>query len=697
MNCTVLIEGREAFGANGLTYACGHLTLSAGDWVRVPYGNRERLGLVVACPGTAPATGTQIKSVLERLPLPPLPAWVVATAFDMTVDTRCTLRAALHLWLPPGPWRLWLQPDPPLYALVPERTDQPRSAVQCRLLSALAAGPRAQDSLRAELGPVRPALRALVAAGRVREVAAVPTRVHWQPMALPVLSAAQTAAQDALATHPASYLYGVTGSGKTEIYAHRIAAAWAAGRQAIYLAPEILLAEATYERLQRYLPVESLSLLHSKLTPAAWRREWRRIASGQVGLIIGARSALFTPATNLGLLIVDEEHEWTYKNEQEPRYHVHRVAPAAVRHANAELIFGSATPSVRLWAACARGDLHRVMLRERYMPTPDPIIETIDLADVAFNDHYPLSPRLLQLLQETHRAGRQSVLLLNRRGHGSAVLCLDCRRRLVSPQTQLPFPVFRRGASFELYDAIHDQYAPVPEHCPHCQSVRLHVIGAGTQKLEAVLHRLLPTARLARADSDALTSADDVRVLMNRLAQGEVDILVGTQMVAKGLDLPNVTLAGVILADTGLSVPHFQSGERTLQLLRQLIGRSGRHQAGRVVIQTYRPEAPEIVAATQGTVDAYLDQELQMRTRLGFPPASELVLVRFRGADASAQAKALAAQLHAKGSLTAYALPQLKSAEPVWQVVVRGPGAAASLPAEALEIGYFDPDPLDLQ
>ncbi len=695
--CQVLVDGRGEFGNDGLTYAVGEYQVELGMWVLVPFRNQAVPGVVIALLETTATAG--IKPIQGVLDVPPLPRYAVTTLGVLAQYTRSSPRAILNLWLAPGHWKFLCTPAEPAYLPVPGVVVSPAAKKQLAVFEALTARAKTKTELTAELGSITAPLKALLESQKIQVVKAQPLSALAPALHPPVLSAVQTGAYQQLAASTSSLLFGVTGSGKTEIYATLIADAIRTGKQAIYLAPEILVAESVVERFTTLLPAEHIAVIHSKLTPAQKRELWLKIRSGSIWLVIGSRSALFSPLPNLGLIVVDEEHEWTYKNEQEPRYHVHRAATEIAAQASAKLVFGTATPSLSLWSQARSGALTLVTLPERYSSIAKPSVEVIDLTEVEFQDHYPFSPRLAQALQENFTSGQQAVLFLNRRGHGSAVLCLDCRRRLVSPTTGLPFSVHQRGTQFQLYDLVSELYFPIPDRCPHCQSVRLHVIGAGTQKVEAILHRILPQARVARADSDVLETAADMLGLLKDLRDRKVDVLIGTQMVAKGLDLPGVALAAVVLADTGLSIPHFRSGERTMQLLTQLVGRSGRHQPGHVIIQTYRPDATEVCTAQTGLVTEYLDQELRMRTQLRFPPATELVAVRFRGADSERMARQALAEIQAvdlKKSLVGYVNRLTRSAEMVWQLVLRGPNATESIPEKYLSLGFFDPDPLEL-
>jgi primosomal protein N' (replication factor Y) len=319
-------------------------------------------------------------------------------------------------------------------------------------------------------------------------------------------------------------------------------------------------------------------------------------------------------------VIIDEEHEWTYKSEQTPRYHAREVAEWLCKASGAKLVLGSATPSLEAWTNTKSGAYTLATLPERFNGGTMPKVEIVDLATAEFGKHYPFTNPLIDAIQSRLDRGEQTVLFLNHRGRASALLCLQCRRRIVSPESQLPFTVHHGtdGRPF-LLDHSSGLTAPVPEACPHCQSLDLREVGAGTQRIEESLKELFPKARILRADRDTLTNVEEMQTLLKTMAGGDADILLGTQTVTKGLDLPRVTLAAVLVADIGMSLPHFRAGERTFQLLMQLTGRSGRHAPGEVIIQTFRPDALEVRAAATHDASTYLDAELRLRLAMGYP------------------------------------------------------------------------------
>jgi len=364
-------------------------------------------------------------------------------------------------------------------------------------------------------------------------------------------------------------------------------------------------------------------------------------------------------------------------------------------------VIGSATPSLESWARTKNGQYHLARISRRYKDQALPTVRVIDLAGVKFGDLYPFSPPLLEAIQQRLDKGEQTVLFLNRRGIATAVLCLNCRRRLVSPESQLPYTVHRDGRGNPyLMDHFSGVTANIPARCPHCQSVDLMPVGAGTQRLEELIGMRFPKARLLRADSDTLKHPEQMRDLLRKMRDREADILLGTQSVVKGLALPEVTLAAVLLADVGLSLPHFRAGERVFQLLTQLTGRSGRAKPGDVIIQTFRPATMEVVAASEHRTEDYMETELKLRTTLNYPPASDMIRFLISGAIPNVRAKKLQQDLQElikAESLFASVMsaPTLFGSGKVWHVLLRGHHIRKLLPKLDLTDVIVDVDPID--
>ncbi len=706
MLCTVVTASKSREIGEGLTYQTGELPVQLGSLVRAPFRGGVIEGIVTALNVPAPV-GVTVRALLAVLsPVPLLSPDHLALAEWLAREYRCGFRQALQLFLPILPWSTALPAVQVTYALAEKRPDidissLARSPAQQRAVVLLEErGPLTAEAL-AE-ADVTPAVRkALIAKEWLRVIETPLEETVFGPVEPhePTLTPPQQLARDAiLADERPTLLFGVTGSGKTEVYASAAAAALKAGKQAMILVPEILLTEHLIDRFATLTPPERMVVIHSRLTPVARREAWRSVWSGQARLIVGSRSALFAPARDLGFIALDEEHEWTYKNEQTPRYHARETAEKLMALKGGRLVLGSATPSLESWARVQTGRFALQRLPARFADVPMPTVRIIDLAQADFGDHFPFTASLVEDLRTTLARGEQAILFLNRRGMASAVLCLHCRRRLVSSASGLPFTVHHdaRGLPY-LLDHVAGLQAPLPSSCPSCGSIELKPVGAGTQRIEAIMQKLLPQARLLRADRDTLKSPEDIRALLGAMTSGQADILIGTQSVVKGLDLPGVTLAAVLVADVGLSLPTFRAGERVFQLLTQLAGRSGRRGAGSVIIQTFRPDALEIRAAAAHDAEFYLQEEMSVRQALRYPPFTRMV--RFLVADSGAEgrAKALAAAIRPKlgpdGAVTV--APTFYGNGREWHVLLRATDPLPLLDGLNLEGISVDVDPVD--
>lgn len=423
-------------------------------------------------------------------------------------------------------------------------------------------------------------------------------------------------------------LHGPTGSGKTEVYLQACAAALGRGRTAIVLVPEIALTPQTVGRFAARFG-DTVAVLHSRLTRAERRDERERVRSGAARIVVGARSAVFAPVPDLGLVIVDEEHDASFKHESDPRYDARTVAAKRAALEGAVCVYGSATPRAESWARLPRAEL------PARIGVPLPTVRVIDLRREA---GYPLSAPLLAELAGVEERGGRAVLLLNRRGLSGAIHCRACGRS-------------RRCASCDVALTLHADgqlhchhcgfSEPLPATCPACGSAELARVGAGTQRLEAELARRLPGLERIRLDADTARSPDTLHDLLRRFSSARSAVLLGTQMVAKGHHFPGVELAAVVDADIGLSLPDFRAEERTFQLLTQLAGRSGRDARGRVLVQTFQPDSTPVRYAARHDVSGFLAQELVRREELGYPPFSHLVALVVSGPEMDLAVQAL--------------------------------------------------------
>ncbi|PIR53682.1 primosomal protein N' [Candidatus Peregrinibacteria bacterium CG10_big_fil_rev_8_21_14_0_10_42_8] len=698
MDLRILTSAKAHGISGGLTYESSS-ALQPGTIVTIPLRNTSLEGIVL---GEAEIGRTfDVKSIQSELyPEPLLSPEHMKTMEWIAAYYSCSLRQAIRPFLPGKPWADLLPQEILYYQKIGNVEVQGKK--QQNVLDALASGnSMSWDTLRNDTGATKATMKSLVDKGAIVEKIDKEFSSYSSEYIIvkrPTLSPHQkNAYQRIRESSIPSLLFGVTGSGKTEIYMQLIADAIETGKQAMVLVPEIFLTEHSIPRYTGMMDQKHIAILHSRLTPAQKRETWKQIRFGDIKLIIGSRSALFAPAHKLGLIIIDEEHEWTYKNEQSPRYHAREVAEQLCENFNARLVLGTATPSLESWYKAKNGAYTLAELSERYGDALMPHVTVIDLSTVNFANHYPFSNTLFDAIEERLSQKEQVVLFLNRRGMATSIMCLDCKRRLISPESNLPFTVHRTTQNqYYLQDHTSGATARIPEVCPGCQSTRLHSVGAGTQGIEDTLHKRFPSARILRADSDTLTSPDEMRSLLHKMENGEADILLGTQSVVKGLDLPRVTLAAVLIADVGMSLPHFRAGERTFQLLTQLTGRSGRKTSGEVILQTFRPDCPEVKLSALHKTSEYLDYELTTREKMLYPPYSTMLRLIFRNSDQKHRAESLTAELRSSFEhLRIGCSPTFFGGGKEWHILVRGKNPQQILSSIDLTDIVVDIDPLD--
>ncbi len=422
-------------------------------------------------------------------------------------------------------------------------------------------------------------------------------------------------------------IHGVTGSGKTEVYLSAIERVVARGREAIVLVPEISLTPQTIRRFRRRF--DRVAVLHSHMGDAERTRQWQSIAAGQVRVVVGARSAVFAPARRLGLIVIDEEHETSFKQENTPRYHARDLAVKRASLERIPILLGSATPSLESWHNANLGRYTRLEMPSRVGGRAMPGVEIIDLRGEKTHTG-GLSETLRGATNEALDAGGQVILMLNRRGFHTFVLCPRCGQvvKCGSCDVAATYHRDRRALVCHLCGAERQP----PQSCPHCQSPRLHYGGIGTERLEREVAALFPGVAAARMDSDTMSAHGSHETTLAAFKSGEIRILMGTQMIAKGLDFPNVTLVGVVNADTALHLPDFRASERTFQLAAQVAGRAGRgDRPGRVLIQTYSPDHPAISLAAHHDYTTFAEQELALRAGFGVPPFGRIARLVARG------------------------------------------------------------------
>jgi primosomal protein N' (replication factor Y) len=535
-------------------------------------------------------------------------------------------------------------------------TDKPSDA-QRRALDALAraGGALTLSALVEEAGISPSVVRTLEKRGRVevfaREVRRDPlAHVRTAGASHLELTPAQQGALDRIAdamrsgAYRAFLVHGVTGSGKTEVYIRAMESTLAEGRTALMLVPEINLTPVFSRRLAAHFG-DAVAILHSELSDGERLDEWRRIRRGDARVVIGTRSAVFAPLEGLGLVVVDEEHESSYKQEETPRYHGRDTAVYRAREAKAVVLLGSATPSLETYHNAHNGKYEYIRLAERVGGRPLAAVETIDMREVfrATGKQQPLAPQFVEAIRETHARGEQTIVLLNRRGYSSFLLCRGCGLAVQCPSCDVTLTYHRARSRLVCHYCNHQ--APVPTACPGCGGIYIYYVGEGTEQLEARLHELFPALRIARLDRDTASRKGTYERVLGQFAAGEIDVLVGTQMVAKGHDFPNVTLVGVVSVDTGLGMPDFRAAERTFQLLTQVAGRAGRgDRPGRVLIQTYHPEHYALLHAGEQDYEGFYEREVRFRRALSYPPFTTLINCLIQDEDLT-KAKGYAAEV----------------------------------------------------
>ncbi len=426
-------------------------------------------------------------------------------------------------------------------------------------------------------------------------------------------------------------IHGVTGSGKTEVYMEMIRTVAAEGRQAIVLIPEIALTWQTVMRFYRMFG-DRVSVMHSRMSAGERYDQMQRAAKGELDVMIGPRSALFTPFPNLGLIVIDEEHENSYKSEQVPRYHARETAVARVEMEHASVVLGSATPSMESYYRCRTGEYRLMELKERVGNKSLPVVYTTDMREeLAHGNRSIFGDLLREKIKDRLEKGQQTMLFINRRGYAGFVSCRSCGYVVKCPHCDVSLSAHRNGKLICHYCG-HEE--PMIKVCPSCGSRHVGGFKAGTQQIEDLVKREFPGARVLRMDMDTTKNKDGHEKILSAFADGEADILVGTQMIVKGHDFPSVTLVGVLAADMSLYSSDYRAGERTFQLLVQAAGRAGRGNAlGEVVIQTYDPEHYSIRTAAKQDYQAFYREELEFRDQMGYPPVENMLAVLMMGED----------------------------------------------------------------
>ncbi len=617
-----------------------------GSVVRVPFGRREYRGyLLRLLPHPAVEKVREISGMEEGGPL--LQKEQLALIHWMSHRFYCRKIEAVHALLP-APFREGRPPVPCVLALTAAAADADLSrapAQQKALLLLHKKGPLARREL-ARLGVRSGTMRALLDKGLLEERAATPAAfgkeaplLYSGPEAGPhslkgeqqrVFAAICSAIDRGIAGK--ALLHGVTASGKTEVYLQGIARCLAQGRGALVLFPEISLTPQMIELFAARFPGQ-VALLHSRLTAGERAEQWQRIRLGAASVVLGARSAVFAPLERIGIIVIDEEHENSYKQEEAPRYHAREVAWWRARYHGALLLMGSATPSLESYREAERGGARLLEMSTRVTPRELPPVTVVDMREELRQGHRHIFSRpLLQGLDEVLQRGEQALLFLNRRGFAGFVLCRECGYVVRCPHCAVSLTLHLDRSRMVCHYCSYEE--PLPQSCPECKGVRIRHFSAGTQRVESEVRKLYPQATLVRMDSDTTRRRGAHSRLYRCFREGKADILIGTQMIAKGFDFPGVTLVGVVTADTVLNLPDFRAAERTFQLLTQVSGRAGRGKGeGRVIIQTYHPDHYGIQAAAGHDYHSFYREELELRRALLYPPFTDLVRFLLSGSD----------------------------------------------------------------
>ena len=680
MYCQVIIDIVHENVSSPFTYRipCG-MTLEPGQRVSVPFGRMQKEGIVLSLTDTCEIDESRIREVIRPLEdYAAIPPELIELAEQMAGQNHCPLAETLRLMLPAQmrggrihvkterTVRLAVSPETALQLAEEEKKSKKKASI-LRLLSD-GKSYSAHDIATTVKDPI-PCLKSLAEAGLIimtdEEVLRTPGDAFSQQddPGFRLTSGQQEALDEILpclnGKRGKFLLHGVTGSGKTEVFMSAVRHVLALGKSAIILVPEIALTPQMVSWFRgRFGPVAAV--IHSRLSPGERFDEWRRIQRGDARVIIGARSAVFSPARDLGLIVVDEEHESTYLSDHHPRYDAREVAQMRCDRENATLILASATPSILSFARARRGDYMLLEMPRRVMDRPLPEVAIIDMREELENGNRTvLSNALRRAMKDCIARGEQIMLLMNRRGYNSFVSCRTCGYVVKCPNCDISMTYHVGSDDGMLRCHYCGSAIPPPASCPECGGKYIRYFGAGTQKVEEEVHKLLPGTVTVRMDYDTTGGKDGHGKILEEFRSGRARILIGTQMIAKGLDFPRVTLVGVIAADMTLNLPDYRSRERTFQLLTQVAGRAGRgDQPGKVIIQTYKPDDPVIGYAALQDYRSFFEDEFRRRRTGLYPPFT--LLVRFL-AESRKEAKATEA-----ADLLERSVRDLISSHPEW-------------------------------
>ncbi len=653
--------------------------VKVGQLLRVPFGHRDARGfaLEVRAEACAPGADYKIKPILGIAdPAPFFSPEMLKLVRWISEYTCSPIESCLKAAVPAAVLKPNARPKELLFVEPCDGDAQQLTAYQKELLENIRrVGGGWMQPLCREFSTTPATLRALAAKGAV---AIAPRAQRRDPLAgrsvLPsrplALNEMQRAALERIvgADHPV-LLHGVTGSGKTEVYLQAIARELEGGRGAIVLVPEISLTPQTVRRFAGRFG-DRVAVLHSALSDGERYDEWHRIRTGEARVVVGPRSAVFAPVKDLGLIVVDEEHDTSYKQEETPRYNARDVAVMRGAFEGCRVVLGSATPSLETWLNAQQGKYALAAMSARVAGHPMPEVHLVNLEEEA--EAYASAPIfskfLLDAIAERMRRGEQTILFLNRRGYSRVLECKECGCVMTCPNCSVAYTYHSADSCLRCH--VCGGWTPPPISCPDCGAHDFSYTGVGTQRAEQALRKCFPHARILRMDADSTSRKNSHDDLLSKFRAREADILIGTQMIAKGLDFPNVTLVGVLNADASRNMPDFRAAERTFQLIAQVSGRAGRaEKPGEVFIQTFHPDDPVILAAADAAFDRFAAAELQDRKAAGLPPYTKFATALFRARDGTVALRW--ADLYAK-SLARY--PGLAVSEAVPPALERAEG-----------------------
>ena len=573
----VVVENKSRHTDMFFTYACGDFAVCTGDKVKIPFGkgNRSKVGFVFGTADAADCPEEKIKPIEGIDEAGSLNEEMIKTAAWMKTRYAITYSDAINCFTVAG--------KPPKEG----KEKEPYKNLKGRYTSPEALTEEQQNALR------------LIDDAIDRE------------------------------TREIFLLHGVTASGKTQVYMEAIARCLEKGKTAVMLVPEISLTNQILERFIGRFGKEKIAVMHSRLTPRERYDEWQRIRSGKAKIVIGARMGVFAPLDNIGIIVMDEEHEASYKSDMTPKYDTVEVAAKRLQVSNGVLLMGSATPSVTSYERCREGIYTLIILKERYNKTPLPKVETVDMRqELRAGNMTVFSRRLFEEMHRSLECGEQIILMQNRRGYSNFVSCRECGAVMKCPECDLSL-VYHKSSESMVCHYCGRRY-PVPHKCPECGSKYIKHFGVGTEQVQEAAEKYFPQAKTARLDLDSVKNRGEMDRILKEFADKKTDILIGTQLVAKGLDFDNVGLVGVIAADVTLNIPDYRSSERTFQLITQVAGRSGRgDKQGLVIVQTYEPENFTYQFAQTGDYEGFFSEEAKMRLRMEYPPFGDIIMVNF--------------------------------------------------------------------